>query len=121
MRSEEPYMATPRANLETCHQPGLNPGPDLQALTVDYVRGSDCQPLTITPKGSIINSCTVDYRTVYMYIMGTVVSHRLTGGLQSVSRGVGRRSGDGVRRSSAHRSCLGKESVRPSLSIPLPS
>jgi hypothetical protein len=25
LRSEEPYMATPRANLETCHQPGLNP------------------------------------------------------------------------------------------------
>src|SRR5262245_20079534 len=43
------------------------------------------------------------------------------GGLQSVSRGVGRRSGDGVRRSWAHRSCLGKESVRPSPSIPLPS
>jgi hypothetical protein len=42
------------------------------------VRGSDCQPLTIMPKGSIINSYNVDYWTVYMYIMGIVVSHRLT-------------------------------------------
>jgi hypothetical protein len=46
------------------------------------VRGSDCQPLTIMPKGSIINSCNVDYQTVYIYIMGIVVSHMLTKGFE---------------------------------------
>ena len=30
--------------------------------------------ITVTPKGRIINSCTVDYRTVFMLIMETPVS-----------------------------------------------
>jgi hypothetical protein len=30
--------------------------------------------VTVTPKGRIINSCTVDYRTVFILIMETQVS-----------------------------------------------
>jgi hypothetical protein len=38
--------------------------------------------ITVTPKGRIINSCGVDYRTLYMDIMGTVVRcDNLTPGL----------------------------------------
>ena len=41
--------------------------PNLQAATI-----------TVTPKGRIINSCTVDYQTVYMLIMETQVSKLTT-------------------------------------------
>jgi hypothetical protein len=34
--------------------------------------------LTITPKGRIINSYLLTTQIVYIHIMGTVISHRLT-------------------------------------------
>jgi hypothetical protein len=55
-------------------------------LGEDFYKGVSMQwlsaTITVMPKGRIINSCTVDYQTVFMLIMETQVS-KLTEGLWS--------------------------------------
>jgi hypothetical protein len=73
-------MCLPK-NIEQAGRTSTKPVSDLplNGLGVSMQRLS--ATIAVTPKGRIINSCTVDYQTVFMLIMETQVS-KLTLGLQ---------------------------------------